>query len=359
MSTTSPRGKKEHLTALTSLRFFAALLVLLFHATTEIKVLPWGLSGFLRNGGMGVSLFFILSGFVLTYTYLGSTASLREFFVARFARIYPVYLFSLLVAAPFFFKKFVDDGHAGDVPSLIFGKLTMLQSWIPWMTDNWNVPSWSLSTEAFFYLLFPALLTALSKLPRSMRMPLMLAFAVFYGFGLPLSQFASPDYSLSPIRDAGLFACGILLGLEFDEGRRAPRWLFPAMVAGVVLFMIGFEPLPANGFVKTLFTLLLAGTIFGAASISPRTPHFLNDARLKLLGEASFALYILHVPIASIFGFAGSKLGFRLEQPFVMATYFAVCIWASIIVFRKIETPANRFLRRLGRSRKELAPASV
>lgn len=351
-------GKKEHLTALTSLRFFAALLVLLFHGTAGIKTLPAGLSGILRNGGMGVSLFFILSGFVLTYTYFGTRVSLRDFFAARFARIYPVYLFSLIVAAPFFFKNYIEDGHGGSVPALVAGKVFLVQSWVPWMTDNWNVPSWSLSTEAFFYLLFPALLPALAKLPRVSRWPLVLALIIVYGFGLPISEAIGPNYSLSPIRDAALFASGVLVGLEYESGRRAPSWLFLATAASVLGFMIAFEPLPPNGSVKTLFTLLLVGVIFGTASISPKSSHVLNDGRLKLLGEASYALYILHVPIATMFGFAGSKLGFALETPWVLPIYFLVSIWASIVVFKRIEAPANRWLRRRLSSGRVPAPAS-
>lgn len=349
--------KKEHLTALTSLRFFAALLVLLYHGTAGIQTLPTGLSGILRNGGMGVSLFFILSGFVLTYTYHGMSVSLRDFFAARFARIYPVYLFSLIVAAPFFFKKYIENGHGGTIPALLIGKVFLIQSWVPWMTENWNVPSWSLSTEAFFYLLFPALLPALARLPRILRGPLIVGFIFAYGFGLPISEALGPDYSLSPIRDAALFASGILVGLEFEGGRRAPGWLFLAATAGVLGFMIAFDPLPANGLVKSLFTLLLVVVIFGVASISPKSGHVLNDMRLKLLGEASYALYILHVPIATMFGFAGSKLGFTLETPWVLPIYFLASIWASVVVFKKLEAPANRWLRRRLSSPREGTPA--
>src|SRR5579864_7801332 len=99
MTTDRPR-----LPALTSLRFFAALHVFVFHMYA-MKIAST--AGWTRQissiGYVGVSFFFVLSGFILVYTYAGRQFSAAEFWRARFARTYPAYLFSLLFTAPFFF----------------------------------------------------------------------------------------------------------------------------------------------------------------------------------------------------------------------------------------------------------------
>lgn len=321
-------------------------MVLIYHGTSEVKSIPAGLSGFLKNGSLGVSLFFILSGFVLTYTYQGTVFSGRDFFAARFARIYPVYIFSLLVAAPLFFKSFIAEGNGDRVVPLVLGKIFLIQSWVPWMMHNWNVPSWSLSTEAFFYLLFPLLLPALSLVPAKLRLPGIVALITVYGFGLPISEAIGPDYSLSPVRDVFLFGSGILIGLAFCEGWRAPRWLLPLSLVGALGLMGAFDPIPANGWLKAEFTLVLCALIGGIASIPAQSSSFMNNGTLKRLGEASYALYILHLPIAAVFAFAGSKLGFSFDNPLILVVYVPVSIWISVIVYLKLEVPANRWLRK-------------
>src|SRR6476620_6656817 len=96
---------RPRLHAITSLRFLAALHVVLFHMRV-VGILsggPWWYQNFASIGYIGVNFFFVLSGFILVYTYAGSSFSVRRFWQARFARIYPAYVVSLIVAAPFFF----------------------------------------------------------------------------------------------------------------------------------------------------------------------------------------------------------------------------------------------------------------
>ena len=95
---------RPRLPAVTSLRFFATFHVALFHMN-EMGALtgPRWLKAFAGIGYVGVSFFFVLSGFILVYTYAGREIRLHDFWQARFARIYPAYLFSLLISFPFFY----------------------------------------------------------------------------------------------------------------------------------------------------------------------------------------------------------------------------------------------------------------
>ena len=97
--------RRPRLDSLTTLRFFAAVHVVLFHMRVT-KILdggPWWYQNFASIGYVGVNFFFVLSGFILVYTYDGFPLRARQFWQARFARIYPAYVVSLMAAAPFFF----------------------------------------------------------------------------------------------------------------------------------------------------------------------------------------------------------------------------------------------------------------
>lgn len=107
-TTLASRLEQREIKPLTSLRFFAALAVLLFHSGSSALIstglVPAPVANFLRNGDLGVSFFFILSGFILTFVYygkLGSGRRLMSYARARFARIYPVYALALVLMLPF------------------------------------------------------------------------------------------------------------------------------------------------------------------------------------------------------------------------------------------------------------------
>src|SRR5579859_1132948 len=171
-----PAASLPRLPALTSLRFFAAFHVFLFHMQAMGAV--FGPAWFRRLssiGYVGVSFFFVLSGFILVYTYAGRPLKMTDFWRARFARVYPAYAFALLLTLPFFlyvarhFSEF-------PVPFMAFQaahtkvaavlEMLLLQSWFPPAALSWNAVGWSLSVETFFYLLFPILLIGYQRFSR-------------------------------------------------------------------------------------------------------------------------------------------------------------------------------------------------
>src|SRR5215469_17881949 len=162
------------LPAVTALRFFAAFHVALFHMNEMGAITsPHWLKTFAGIGYVGVSFFFVLSGFILVYTYAGRNIGLGEFYQTRFARIYPAYLFSLVLTFPFFYfgalKMHVPffyfaERHFTWASALV---LLLLQSWVPQAALSWNAVAWSLSVEAFFYAIFPFALTRFAKLSRA------------------------------------------------------------------------------------------------------------------------------------------------------------------------------------------------
>ena len=163
-------ARPPQLAALTSLRFFAALHIVLFHIwifeLPGFSSAPAWIERALEAGPTSVSLFYVLSGFILTYNYVlargGTTVRARDFWVARIARLYPVYLLAFILYTPLI----VLDTETSAGLRALAGVMALfaLQSWGGPTAFVWNPPGWSLSVEAFFYLLFPFL--ASSRLTR-------------------------------------------------------------------------------------------------------------------------------------------------------------------------------------------------
>ena len=154
--------KKPELLGLTGIRFYAALLVYLSHVVIIPGMEALSQSLLLFNAGVvGVSFFFVLSGFILTYNYAAvfsegvSASSYKQFVLDRLARIYPVHIFALLMVAPI---AILSPNFPFDWRAVPF-HLLLLQSWWPSSTPPFykylNVPSWSISCEWFFYILAP------------------------------------------------------------------------------------------------------------------------------------------------------------------------------------------------------------
>jgi peptidoglycan/LPS O-acetylase OafA/YrhL len=151
------KPQRPSIEPLTSLRAFAAIYVLVFHSGTQYlvkgKLVSGPLATFLLNGYIGVNFFFVLSGFILQYIYgrrLQTRNDVAEYGIARFARVYPVYLLALILTCLFVF-----DATLSAVPQFL-----LLQSWSSpaiGQPDNWNTPGWTLSVELLFYILFPVI----------------------------------------------------------------------------------------------------------------------------------------------------------------------------------------------------------
>jgi len=166
----APGADRHPLQALTGLRFFLALWVVVFHlvpATPGLAIAwlpgaPDAVNCLLRTGYVAVTVFFVLSGFVLAYNYdLGAPwcgKQRRRFAIARFSRVYPAYFAGLLSLIPVAVYRLWRDIPLGEY-SFSSGilNLLLLQAWSPRHALSWNYPGWSLSCEAFYYAIFPFL----------------------------------------------------------------------------------------------------------------------------------------------------------------------------------------------------------
>ncbi len=360
---------RPRLPAITSLRFFAAFHVALFHMN-EMGALtgpPW-LKAFAGIGYVGVSFFFVLSGFILVYTYAGREIRLRDFWQARFARIYPAYVFSLLLTFPFFYygalKMHVpffafSEQHFALASVLV---LLLLQAWVPAAALAWNSVAWSLSVEAFFYLVFPFALVKYSKLSRTTLWVLIPAcwvagLAVSAGYLLSRSAgmpyVSSADYSSAvqfvkffPLVRLPEFLMGMACGFLFLRSERNPKHALPLVALG----LLGVAATTAaSRFVPYLVVhTSMSGPAFAALvygiALQPSWASWLNNRALVLFGDASYSFYLLHTMFVWPF-FHNLQTQEVRNQGFVgIGLWLVMMLTISSLVYRFIEQPARRKL---------------
>lgn len=344
------------LDGLTGVRFLAALAVLVYHyAIPWFDQLPPIIGPIIRSGYLGVSLFFALSGFILAFTY-GVVNDRRSFWWARFSRIYPVYALGLLVAMPIFILDV--RGGAFTLPQgALAGALTpmALQAWWPQVALAWNVPGWTLSNEAFFYLLFPFLLPLLARVTTAWTavvgmlicwIAMLLPVTLAYILNPSVLALADGDHGVAasilkyfPLMHLPTFVSGMLLARLYKV--RPPTNAALAGWAGAGLILAVQFPAPHLLMHNGLFLPLMLAVIYGLTASRGVLAHPI----MVLLGGASYAMYILHVAAWPYLARLFEALGIRgVAIPVAVG---ASIVLLSILVYRMIEVPAQRWLRRI------------
>ncbi|MCY1016802.1 acyltransferase family protein [Pyxidicoccus sp. MSG2] len=361
------------LDSLTGLRFFAALHVVLFHfARPYLVTAPEGLRNWVGAGYSAVGVFFVLSGFVLAWNYLDRDGRMetgpRAFFVARVARVYPVYLLTfLLSAAPTIALSVEANGWSVAAGKLAVGGLTSLalvQAWVPRLALYWNPPGWSVAVEAFFYVLFPGLALGLLPRLRPSRLPALMGAVWVLGLVPPLLFLALRPDEAPPV-DASTWSTGLAI-IKFNPLLRLPEFLFGVLLgwcfvreraegvkqgSGAVLAFTGAALLVAAGAAgpripyPLMHNALLAPAsgllVYGLARGGGPLGWLLSRPLLVQLGGASYALYLLQFPLWE--GFVALGQWVDLQSPLLV---LALSVLASVVVHRYVETPSRSRVRR-------------
>lgn len=354
--------------ALTSLRFFAAFAIVLFHAWA----LHWLSPGFFGQAcpWHAVSFFFILSGFILQYNYRDVVDVLgpARLIGLRIARIWPLHVAAILCVALLLPVDFEWAFHNLS-PRMFVSALVLLQSWDPHPLSYFaiNSPAWSLSDELFFYACFPWLCVAARRFPATLVGATLsgLALYLFAASLIPESHRVMPGlYAVFPIVRLPEFVLGMVL-CEVGRGIacfRGKTLLWTGLEAAALTFAATL-----NMFVLTVHAWLVghgweglaayyaeAGTVPAFLLLilvfsmnSGLLSRLLSVSALVYLGEISFAVYMLHQPIERFVD--GRHL---IANPALRTAVVAITVIASAAVaFHLIERPINRFARRT------LAPA--
>jgi peptidoglycan/LPS O-acetylase OafA/YrhL len=348
----------KYVPPLTGIRALAAALVLGLHADQN---LPVGLQSTLplaARGYLGVDLFFILSGFIMTHVYLAGLAfpdrrAIQIFLWHRFIRLYPAHI-TVLAALVVVVVLAVVAGASLNNPQewgwrQLFWQLTLLQAWGLSASLGWNVPSWSISAEWFAYLLFPLLAPALARV-RALATALAIALAAWTAmvvlFSIEGWRLSSWVGAPALARVAGEFLCGAALcravALGFVGVHPAGDVLgFAAFAA----FLLG----ASTGWGDFTLVLLLAGIVVGAATSAVHLRRWLGSRPLVWLGDISYSLYLVHFPALLVIRRFWERIGFAewngAEKKFAFLATLAAVVLLAAALFYLVERPARSRLR--------------
>jgi peptidoglycan/LPS O-acetylase OafA/YrhL len=373
-----PRGEIH---ALTGLRIVAALWVVLFHfGFTPGVATGWfwqRLALVVDEGALGVDLFFVLSGFVITLTYLdtlGSRPSVRAtvgFWWTRICRIWPVYatvtaLFGVWLVVR---STEVDDGISYQTvqpvldPWHFLEQLAMVQLWHRPYFDgsSWVGPAWSISAEWLAYVCFPALVLLLWRLrnaPSAVTAPL--AVVCMLPFAWLCWSTGNPYLPWSWLLRIGMgFLAGAVTCLAVRRIRCTARvgtvaaWTTGAAFLGILAVLWWtHRAVGGHGEVVVMFFPVLVG----ALALSTRGPSRVLGLRPMVHGgRISYSLYLVHVPVFEILwtlmrrahGFGPTSIGARAVVPLVPV----LVLLLAHLLHRRLEEPARLALRGRGPGR--------
>jgi peptidoglycan/LPS O-acetylase OafA/YrhL len=369
--------------ALSGLRIVAAVWVVLFHFRPWLEVSAPGfrsaLAPVINCGAQGVDLFFILSGFVLTWNYLdrmGESFSMKatlHFLWLRLARVWPVYVVTLhLALAWIIFTLYV-----GHLPSPVADQLSavsyarqvlLVQLWFQPFFDgsSWDGPAWSISAEWLAYLLFGVVVLAIFRIARATRVRGLLWLAVAACLPptlllLATGHFYTPWSWLPRIVmqfTAGALACAAVRKIQLSEaGQRRAGYLSVVLGAGIIgiLYLLDAYPVAkvsdSSGLVDVLFVPLVASLAVGIGSL----PRLLSTRIMVYGGYISFSLYMVHEIVHTAWNWFTAQFEIILTPSWsaklIMVGVFAVAFLGAVLLYHFVEEPARIWMRNMVKER--------
>jgi peptidoglycan/LPS O-acetylase OafA/YrhL len=383
-NTADTSGGSRRLETLTSLRALAAFGVFLAHINVFLP-LPFT-HGLFGLGATGVPYFFVLSGFVLTWT-MTSGDTPGYFYGRRFARVWP--LLFLGVALPTVFA--VTGPASGDIDKPAFllvalASILVVQAWVPgWILTGPSPVTWTLSVEALFYAVFPFISKPIVR--RGLKQLFILAVVlVAVGWAIrialwiaypPTTEVSSEGItssgllvlgSYAPVARLHEFLLGVVVGAAIRKGWRSPIRVFPAtglLAAGLfVLWLfrdaVWRSSLPydaINQVSAPLFALLIAAIV--SRDLEGRRPLFASRPLIRL-GHYSYAFYLFHFTVVLAVAssvFPDKKVVEFFTDPVAPSwshlgpavISLVVSLGIAALLYHIYETPLEKRLRRLFR----------
>ncbi|WP_331730328.1 acyltransferase [Streptomyces sp. NBC_01174] len=365
------------------MRFIAAAVVLLFHAAQQSPFSSEKASAVLdfffgQGGWTGVGFFFVLSGFVLTWS-ARPTDSVRRFWRRRFAKVYPNHLATFVLALTV--AAMLGQGLGGWKTVV---NLFLFQAWIPQLDIEISVNpvAWSLSCEMLFYLSFPLVLRLIDKIPASRLWTWFIGLAVAIGL-MPVVAWALPTspafinspvpasqwefwfvYALPPVRMLD-FLMGIVLARIVQHGRWIGLRLGQASALAVTAYLVSGQVAQTGGWSFTLtaamavpLALLVAA---GAHADVTGGSSLLRSHSMVWLGNVSFGFYMVHyialTELRRVLGGQSRTWGIAGGAGFLVLA-FATTLLGGWLLYRFVEEPGMRRWGGAARPRHASRPVS-
>lgn len=355
-----PTPGRDRLPSLTGLRFWAALLVVLYHLSRLVGKVP-GISDAVWYGRSGVTFFFVLSGVVLAWTYDGAGVPAGVFLWRRFARIWPMLVVSVGASVAVW-------AHMDRAVSLkaVAATLLLVHAWFPEpvIFTGGNPSAWSLSDEAWFYLTFPVVLALLAG--RRTRVWAWTAAVVTCTAMLlwPALSGLSPAHrswalNYLPLTRFLQFVLGVVAGLALKRGWRPPLSLPVAtgLVVAWHLVMIPWSKAVPDALWYSPYSAsqLFAAPVFAAvicaaarADVDGRRTGLSGPWMIRL-GHWSFAWYLIHEIVLRAAVFHWGKPAPGSDTLVFWTGILLVSIASAALAYHCVERPAERWLRGLVR----------
>lgn len=350
----------------TSLRFFFAVYIFIFHSRV-INFSGTGISAYINNvimdgGYSGVTFFFVLSGFVITYTYHNrldklNIVSVRNFYVSRIARIYPSYLLITIFVLPFSLTRY---GYEKVLHGLFVG-LTLTQSLSPHHWGRLIGPAWALSDEVVFYALTPLIFVGIAFVRSRVnnRIAWMrIATAGMVVLWVVVSAAMLTWYPgvgkkswllyVAPYFRIAEYLIGVMLAHAFlsvnTDSIKAGRSAFTVLeIIAVAAYLSSLairpyvDPVLQNGMFFVPFCVLIISVFYFQRGI---VSELLSGRTMVFLGNLSFVFFLVHNPVQAYFNiipafsvFGGVKL---------ILIEFIVALAASVLIYKYVEEPFRR-----------------
>ncbi|MBB5647087.1 acyltransferase family protein [Pedobacter cryoconitis] len=369
--------KVEYLSSLTALRGIAALLVAIFHFEMAVaRFVPAAQSMFFEKCYLMVDLFFIMSGFIMLHVYSSEfknniqAKSLKNFLVARFARVYPLHLFSLLLLVVIV-RWLTDWGNPPillEQPADILPNIFLLHSFGFTKIYSWNIPSWSISAEWAAYLLFPIIALCMNK-KKAITVILLALFIVvaYYSImyllprknpinpAIPVPHNLNTTFDYGYIRGIAGFITGLLVYLLYEL--RAFRKAFSSDIV-CLLIILAITLSMHFALNDSLTVLLFAMLVLSFTANNGRIAKFCNRKIPQFLGDISYSVYLMQIFLQEPFshgiylpgitGIGRGKQNIDFSSGVLYCiTYLVLLIMISYISYQWVERPSRRFINRI------------
>lgn len=348
---------KKYIHQITFLRFIAAFTVLVFHF--GLQTYPFNLQSVkpvVANGALAVSFFFFLSGYLLTFNIPTSTKlDIGRFYKRRFARIFPLYWLCFLVTL---ILVIVVKHQLPKGISIILQALG-LHAWMPGICLEINFPSWSVAVEIFFYLSFPLWLRWINKTKMSYAIAWVLfiwAISNCLHYYLKTGPFPTENNKFGqfilyfPVWHLSTFLMGMITSkivLKIQGKKQLNNIIIQLLLILSLVLLIALHLIPNkwigfahNGLLSPVFGLLLATVTLSSSA----TVQWLGFRPFVLLGDASYALYLLQYPVYLLYTTI-------TQQKSVAGLHFwyysGILILVSVLIYLFYEKPIkSRMLKK-------------
>ena len=355
----------KHIKPLTSLRFFFSLMVFLSHLNpiigdTENTFLDWVNNFIFYEGYLGVSFFFILSGFILSYTYqeklVSKQVTMNSFWINRITRIYPLHFLTLILSLPIVLLGIHDFGQIFLLVLKFISNLTLTQSFVPLkgFYFSFNGPSWSISNELFFYLVTPLLFVKLYNFSFQKVTLVILAFILTILLGvifIPQDYHHSVFY-INPIIRLFDFTLGIFLysffkSVTLNLSVKSSSFLEFGIIVLFVLFFGFHDYIPQVYRYSLYYWIPMVGLVYVFSISNGIVSIILSKKIFVYLGEISFGFYLIHQLVIRYFVIVIRRLDINLSEFSHVFIVLLISVFLSVLSFEVFENRLREPMKNL------------